>query len=145
MKSLGRRSRVLRIYRALLYAFPSHFRQRFGGQMTDYLRDRWNDELRDANAWQSLRFCVRAWLDLLAAALTERTARGFSLRNSPSSSGDSMLQTLLQDLRFSGRMLRKNPVLAAVAITVIALGTGAVSTVFSVANAIGLRDRTSGV
>jgi putative ABC transport system permease protein len=50
-----------------------------------------------------------------------------------------MLQTLIQDLRFSGRMLRRNPVLAAVAMIVIALGTGAVSTIFSVANAIVLR------
>jgi hypothetical protein len=36
-------------------------------------------------------------------------------------------------------MLRKNPVMTAVAVSVIALGTGAVSTIFSVANAIVLR------
>ena len=50
-----------------------------------------------------------------------------------------MFHTLAQDLRFSLRMLRKSPVLAATAIIVIALGAGAVSTVFSVANAIVLR------
>lgn len=50
-----------------------------------------------------------------------------------------MLQTLAHDLKFSGRMLRKNPVITAVAVVIIALGTGAVSTIFSIANAIVLR------
>jgi len=50
-----------------------------------------------------------------------------------------MLQALVHDLKFSGRMLRKSPVITAVAIIVIALGTGAVSTIFSIANAIVLR------
>jgi putative ABC transport system permease protein len=50
-----------------------------------------------------------------------------------------MLQSLAYDLKFSGRMLRKNPVMTAVAIIIIALGTGAVSTIFSIANAIALR------
>jgi predicted permease len=50
-----------------------------------------------------------------------------------------MLQTLAYDLKFSGRMLRKNPVITGVAIIIIALGTGAVSTIFSIANAIALR------
>ena len=50
-----------------------------------------------------------------------------------------MLQALLQDIRFGARMLRKNPGFTAVAIAVVALGTGAVSTIFSVANAVVLR------
>ena len=50
-----------------------------------------------------------------------------------------MLQALLQDMRFGGRMLRKNPAFTAVAIAVVALGTGAVSTIFSVANVVVLR------
>ncbi|AHG93676.1 permease (plasmid) [Gemmatirosa kalamazoonensis] len=50
-----------------------------------------------------------------------------------------MLQTLARDLRFAGRMLRKTPVFTAIAVLVIALGTGAVTTIFSVANAVALR------
>ena len=45
----------------------------------------------------------------------------------------------MHDLKFTGRMLRKNPVITVVAVIIIALGTGAVSTIFSVANAIVLR------
>lgn len=44
-----------------------------------------------------------------------------------------------QDFRYALRTLRKNPVFTAVAIVVVALGTGAVSTIFSVANSVMLR------
>jgi hypothetical protein len=50
-----------------------------------------------------------------------------------------MAQALMQDLKFTVRMLRKNLASTVVAVAIIALGTGAVSTIFSVANAIVLR------
>jgi DNA-binding PadR family transcriptional regulator len=52
---------------------------------------------------------------------------------------DGMLETLWTDLRFAGRMLRKSPVFTAVAVLCIALGSGAVTTIFSAANALMLR------
>jgi predicted permease len=50
-----------------------------------------------------------------------------------------MLQAFLQDFRFAVRMLRKSPVFTVIAVVVITLGTGAVTTIFSMANAISLR------
>ncbi|GJG87630.1 hypothetical protein tb265_28110 [Gemmatimonadetes bacterium T265] len=50
-----------------------------------------------------------------------------------------MLPTLLRDLRFAVRMLAKSPVFTVVAVFVITLGTGALSTIFSAANAIAFR------
>ena len=47
----------------------------------------------------------------------------------------------LQDLRLAGRTLRQTPLFTAIVVLVIALGTGAVSTVFSAMNAL-LRSRT---
>ena len=50
-----------------------------------------------------------------------------------------MVQGLLQDLKHSARMLRKNPAFACVAIASIAIGVGANAAVFSMADAFVLR------
>jgi predicted permease len=50
-----------------------------------------------------------------------------------------MFASLTQDLRYALRMLRKSPVFTVVAVAVIAIGTGAVTTIFSAANSIVLR------
>jgi predicted permease len=49
------------------------------------------------------------------------------------------VESLLTDLRYAGRMLRKSPVFSVVTVLVVALGTGAVTTIFSATNAMLLR------
>lgn len=52
---------------------------------------------------------------------------------------EHVVSTWLADLRLAGRMLRRSPVFTLVVVFVIALGSGAVTTVFSAMNALVLR------
>ncbi|MBC7897884.1 MAG: ABC transporter permease [Cytophagaceae bacterium] len=133
-----------RVYRRLLHLYPAAFRERFGADMADLFED----QLRHAGPrgrGAMLSTCVRTLTSLLGTALLERRDAlldrpAFALiPPAPPSRRDGMLTTLANDLRFAVRMLRKSPVFTLVAVLVISLGTGAVTTIYSAMNALVLR------
>lgn len=137
-----------RIFALLVRCFPAEFRARFGTDMRELFRD----QLRSARARHGMLGVFKLWLATIpslarAAALEQRDAiddrrarKNITDTDSTfTSRRDSVLETLLADLRFAVRMLRKSPVFAVVAIVVISLGSGAVTTIFSAMNAVVLR------
>ncbi len=146
MSGTDRRSTASeRLFARLMLVFPRAFRDRFGGDMRDVFRD----QMRDARVRDGLQGVVRLWArtipSLLQSGLLERREAQRERRaivSRPTTRAhrrESMLQTLVSDLRYAGRMLRKSPVFTVVAVLVVSLGTGAVTTIFSAMNAVVLR------
>ena len=121
-------------FAALLRLFPSDFHDQFGQDM----RELFSDQLRAARQ-DGMLAVLRLWLrtipSLVHAAAMEHRHQPFPAP----SRRDSVIETFLSDLRFAARKLRRSPVFAIVAVVVIALGSGAVTTIFSAMNAVVLR------
>jgi len=123
----------MKLYRLLLRLFPRDFRARFGDDLVDVLADR----RRAARAQGPLargRFWLRAAVDLAAHGLAERRHR-----TRISQRRDSMLGAWKQDVMFGWRTFRRSPGTAVIAAVTLALGIGASTAVFSVAEAFVLR------
>ena len=130
-----------RCYAALVWLLcPAEFRARFGDEMVDFFRDALLDARTRAGRRGIVAVWGRAFPDVVATALREHIAALASpIAAPPLTPRDPMSIRLLGDARFALRGFRRNPVFFAVAILVVALGTGAVSTIFSVVNAVVLR------
>jgi putative ABC transport system permease protein len=108
---------MIRLYRALLHLYPASFRVEYGGEMTEVFAQSW----AHAGPFGRIALIFRAVADEVLSALAAHWA------------------ILLQDLRYTARTLNRARGFAITAILVTALGVGANTAAFSVADFVLLR------
>ncbi len=108
----------MRVYRALLRLYPASFRTEYADEMCAVFA-------RHRHAAAGPAALAGLWLGALADTLANAARVHMDL--------------LRQDLRFAARMLRRTPGFALTAVVVVALGIGATTAAFAVADHVLLR------
>src|SRR5688572_13647349 len=134
-----------RTYRLLLRLLPRQFRERFEAEMLDTARQA---AARRGRAGTSAAFldlfvtAARLWVDVARSAVRGdgSGAAGVDAAGSaiPAARG-SLIGSLLQDLRFAVRGLRRDPLFTLFAVGTLGLGIGAGGTMFGIVDRLLLR------
>ncbi|HML15565.1 MAG TPA: ABC transporter permease, partial [Bryobacteraceae bacterium] len=100
-----------RLYRILLHAYPSEFREEYGAQLRQMFRDRMRSEPR-----------MRVWIHILADLIITAPVEHFD--------------AFCQDARGAWRFFAANRGFAAIAVLTLGLGMGANTAVFTLLNGL---------
>src|SRR6478736_4012990 len=115
--SLQRRPERMRFYRALLHLLPRSFRAEYGGEMIKDFSHQWNA----ANGAARIVLILATLVDVMANAARVHA------------------DMLVQDLKYAARSLRRTPGFTLTAILVSAIGIGATTAAFTLADHVLIR------
>ena len=127
------------VYRVILYLYPPGFRRTYGREMQHCVR-----QMRHADPARR-RFALRIAADLAGSLAREwwsvlkNSMPSPHPRHSRSLPAGEVMKNIVGDIRFAARLLVKNPLFTLAAAGTLALGIGANTAMFSLAEATLLR------
>jgi len=131
----------VRVYRLFLRLLPRRMSQMYEADMVGLFEDRMN-EIGPAR-WRRLAFVLRTLLDGIrhgSAIWLDSDRRPVRSTRRIPGGGAGVLESVIQDLRFALRTLRRRSLFATVAVLTLGLGIGGTTAIFSVVDGVLIRD-----